>query len=71
VTSTVPATPGRPSIPGAHASALAVGALAPVAGVAVGGGDLIVPDNWRGIARVLGAAVVLVAVLVRGTGARG
>lgn len=35
------------------------------------GGDVIVPDNWRGTAWVLGGAVVLVAVLVRGPGARG
>lgn len=34
------------------------------------GGDVIVPDNWRGTAWVLGGAVVLVAVLVRGRDVR-
>jgi hypothetical protein len=34
------------------------------------GGDVLVPENWRGTAWVLGGAVVLVVVLVRGPGAR-
>lgn len=136
MTSTAPATAGRPGIRGSRSSELATGGLAAVAGAAAGlagtgahqvvgdwlgvrwpvgvaialalllavaatvraassglvpivlvaagwlavtglgtvgsrGGDVIVPDNWRGTAWVLGGAVMLVAVLVRGPRARG